>query len=72
MTQHWNHRRGRWETDTKAEADHLKRTQPEPVYLYDRKTKTYKEYRIPVKRMKPVIKNGKLIKNIYWDEDIWD
>jgi len=45
--------------------------QPEPVFLYDRKTKTYKEYRIPVKRIKPIIKNGRLIKKEYWDDDIW-
>ena len=71
MTRYWNHRRGRWEVDNKTEADMLKRMQPEPVFLYDRKTKTYKEYRIPVKRIKPIIKNGRLIKKEYWDDDIW-
>jgi hypothetical protein len=72
MAINWNHRKGRWEADKLTDAHDLKIQQSEPVYLLDRKTGIYKEYKIPKRTRKPKIKNGKIISSWYYEDDIWD
>lgn len=68
----WNWRKSRFETTSLSEAYELKRQQPEPVYLYNPKTGTYKEIKLPTRSRKLIIKNGQLTNSYINEDDKWD
>ena len=73
MSKDFNWRRGRWETDNITDAHELKQTQPDPVWILDRKTKKWKEYKEKTHIRSPKIRHGRFIDTVGSDkDDIWD
>jgi len=73
MSKFWNWRCGRWEVDNESDARELKMDQPEPVYVLNRETGQYKEFKIKTKVRSPRMRHGQFTdKKGSYKEDIWD
>lgn len=72
MARWYDWRKGIWNVDTIADANGLKKSQTDPVFLLDRKTGMVSEYKIKGKSRKINIKNGQLVSKSYGTDDKWD